>query len=363
MKILTILGTRPEIIRMSRIIESIDKFSDHILLHTGQNYDESLSDIFFKEMRVRNPNYHLGIKSSSFGEQVSEIIYKTEKIIKEEKPDKIIVLGDTNSSLSVISAKRMGIPIYHLEAGNRCYDDRVPEEINRRIIDHTSDVLLPYTERSKINLMQEGIKQDRIFVIGNPINEVIKYYSKDINNSKILNNLDIKKGNYFLITMHRSENVDIENRLISITKSLEAIEEEYGLPIICSLHPHTKDKMEKFGIEFNKNNIYYYKPFGFFDFIGLEKNSLGVLTDSGTVQEECCILKVPTVTIRDVTERPETLECGSNILSGVEKNNILNSLNIALSSPKKWDPPWEYSANNVSNTVAKIVNGFSNKSF
>lgn len=358
MKILTILGTRPEIIRMSRIIETMDKFFEHILIHTGQNYDTSLSDIFFKEMKVRKPNYHLGIKSSSFGEQVSEIISKTEKIIKDEKPDKILVLGDTNSSLSVISAKRMGIPIYHLEAGNRCYDDRVPEEINRRIIDHTSDILLPYTERSKINLMQEGIKQDRIFVIGNPINEVINHYHKEINKSKVLYNLNIKKGNYFLITMHRSENVDVENRLNSICKSLEAIEKKYDMPIICSLHPHTKDKMEKFGIKFNTDNIYYHKPFGFFDFIELERNSLGVLTDSGTVQEECCILKVPTVTIRDVTERPETIECGSNILSGVEKTNILNSLNIALSSSKDWVPPWEYSVENVSNPVAKIVNGF-----
>jgi UDP-N-acetylglucosamine 2-epimerase (non-hydrolysing) len=358
MKIVTILGTRPEIIRMSRIIETIDKFSEHILIHTGQNYDNSLSDIFFDEMKVRKPNYHLGIKSSSFGEQVGKIIQKTEEIIKKEKPDKILVLGDTNSSLSVIPAKRMGIPIYHLEAGNRCYDDRVPEEINRRIIDHTSDILLPYTERSKMNLMLEGIKQDRIFVIGNPINEVINHFNKEINNSKILSNLNLKKGKYFLITMHRAENVDLENRLNSICDSLEAIEKEYGLPIICSLHPHTKDKMEKFGIEFNKNNIYYYKPFGFFDFIQLEKNSLGVLTDSGTVQEECCILKVPTVTIRDVTERPETLECGSNILSGVETNDIINSLNIALSSSKDWTPPWEYTVDNVSKIVTKIVNGF-----
>ena len=361
MKIVTILGTRPEIIRMSRIIETIDKFSEHILIHTDQNYDSSLSDIFFDEMRVRKPDYNLGIKSSSFGEQVGKIIPKTEEIIKEEKPDKILVLGDTNSSLSVIPAKKMGIPIYHLEAGNRCYDDRVPEEINRRIIDHTSDILLPYTERSKINLMQEGIKQDRIFVVGNPINEVINYYNKEITNSKILSNLNIKKGKYFLITMHRAENVDIENRLNSICKSLETIEKEYDMPIICSLHPHTKDKMEKFGIKFNHDNIYYYKPFGFFDFIKLEKNSLGVLTDSGTVQEECCILKVPTITIRDVTERPETLECGSNILSGVEKGSILNSLNIALSSSKDWQSPWEYSIENVSEIVAKIVNGFHGK--
>ena len=251
MKILTILGTRPEIIRMSRIIESIDNFSEHILVHTGQNYDASLSDIFFEEMKIRKPNYHLQIKGSSFGKQVSEIISKTEEIVKEENPDKILVLGDTNSGLSVISAKKMGKPIFHLEAGNRCYDDSVPEEINRRIIDHTSDILLPYTERSKINLMQEGIKQDRIFVVGNPINEVMNYYKKEINKSRILSNLNIKKRNYFLITMHRAENVDIEYRLNSICKSLETIEKEYDLPIICSLHPHTKDKMEKFGIKFN----------------------------------------------------------------------------------------------------------------
>jgi len=355
MKVMTILGTRPEIIRLSRIIEKLDSHCTHILIHTGQNFDKNLSDIFFEDLNVRKPDYFLNIKSATMGEQVAHILIETEKVILKEKPDKLLLLGDTNSSLSVIIAKRMGIPVIHMEAGNRCYDDRVPEEINRRIIDHSSDVLLPYTERSRANLLKEGISSERICVTGNPILEVINHYEKQVNGSDILTRLKIYKGKFFLVTLHRAENVDIESRLREFIKAFTALSKEYQVPIICSLHPRTRDKIHKFNIEIDPTAIKFHEPFGFFDFVRLERDALCVLSDSGTVQEECCIFHVPNVTIRDVTERPETIECGSNILSGADQEAILRCVRIVLSSPPQWNVPPEYMNENVSNTIIRIV--------
>lgn len=355
MKIMTILGTRPEIIRLSLVIRKLDKVCKHILVHTGQNYADSLNDIFFKDLKVRNPDYALGIKENNIGSQIGKIISETGKLLTKEKPDKLLLLGDTNSALSSVPAKRMGIPVYHLEAGNRCYDDRVPEEVNRRIIDHTSDVLMPYTYRSKENLIREGISRERIFVIGNPINEVIKNYKYDIDKSNIFRSLGIRKNKYFLVTLHRAENVDIKERLKNLIKSLEMISDKYKLPVICSLHPRTKSKMEKYNISQKYKNIHYLTPLGFFDFIALEKNSYCVLTDSGTVQEECCLFKVPNVTIRDVTERPETIECGSNIISGSDPSDISNIIELILNQSSSWIPPAEYLDENVSDKVLKIL--------
>jgi UDP-N-acetylglucosamine 2-epimerase (non-hydrolysing) len=358
MKIMTLLGTRPEIIRLSIIIKKLDQLCDHVLVHTGQNYEECLNDIFFKELEVRNPNYSLGIKAHSFGKQVAEIIYETEKILIKEKPDKLLILGDTNSALSSISAKRLGIPVFHMEAGNRCYDDRVPEELNRRIIDHSSDILMPYTYRSKENLIREGIPRERIFVIGNPIYEVLNFYSKQIERSRIFSALQLDKKSYFLITMHRAENVDIEERLKYLTEALELIGKKYNLPIICSLHPRTKNKMESFSLSFNQTNVRYLTPLAFFDFVALEKNAFFVISDSGTVQEECCILNVPNLTIRDVTERPETIECGSNILTSIIPELILKSIDIVLKEKFNWNIPTEYLEANVSSKVLKIILGY-----
>lgn len=355
MKIVTVLGTRPEIIRLSRIIEKLDQICDHKLVHTGQNFDENLSDIFFQQLKVRKPDYFLGIRGNSFGEQIGKIIIECEKVFKQEKPDKLLILGDTNSSLSAIVAKRMGIPVYHMEAGNRCYDDKVPEEVNRRIIDHSSDVLLPYTERSRANLIKEGIHSNKIYVTGNPIFEVIQYHQSTINKSVILNNLNIGKQNYLLVTMHRQENVDIKERLVGIITSLEQLQEKYNIPIICSLHPRTKHWMKQYSIEITNQNIYLCEPFNFFDFIHLEQNALCVLSDSGTVQEECCIFKVPNVTIRDVTERPETIECGSNILSGSFPTDILRCVQIVFAQSKNWDIPREYIIPFVSEKIVKIL--------
>lgn len=360
MKVMTILGTRPEIIRLSRIIPKLDRLCEHVLVHTGQNFDPNLSEIFFKELRIRTPDHFLGVQGRSFGDQIGQIIRASEEVMQSEKPDRLLILGDTNSSLSAIVAKRMGIPVYHMEAGNRCYDDRVPEEVNRRIIDHSSDVLLPYTERSRANLLREGIAGERIYVTGNPINEVLEHYRSSIESSGVLERLNLEAGRYFLVTMHRAENVDIESRLRALIAAMERLHQIYNVPLICSLHPRTRDTMKRFGLlERISPGIQFHAPFGLFDFIRLEQNACCVLSDSGTVQEECCIFHVPNVTLRDVTERPETIECGSNILSGADHDTIVRAVKCVLSRDPDWKVPDEYMAGRVSDTIVKIMVGYS----
>ena len=358
MKIMTILGTRPEIIRLSRIIPKLDRLCDHVLVHTGQNYDPKISDIFFVEMGIRSPNHVLAAHGDTCGRQIAQIIEGSEKVMLEEKPERLLLLGDTNSSLSAIIAKRLDIPVFHMEAGNRCYDDRVPEEINRRIIDHSSDVLMPYTERSRHNLLREGIAGERIFVTGNPIHEVIRHYEPNIQKARVLESLSVEKGRYILVTMHRAENVDIEEKLKGLATALTALHNEYRIPVIVSTHPRTRNHLRRFGIPIDKSGVKYLEPFGFYDFIALERNAFCVLSDSGTVQEECAIFGVPNVTIREVTERPETLECGSNILSGVDPANVMRCVKSVLALNKSWAPPPEYLMNNVSDTVVKIILGY-----
>ena len=355
MKVMTILGTRPEIIRLSRIIEKLDRLCDHLLVNTGQNFDFKLNDVFFAELGVRKPNYSLGVRGETFGDQVGRIVSECERVLMTERPDRLLILGDTNSGLSAFVAKRLGIPVYHLEAGNRCYDDRVPEEVNRRVIDHSSDVLLPYTERSRTNLLREGIEGHRIYVIGNPILEVVQHYDAAIRRSDVLQRLKLESRKYFLVTTHREENVDNEHRLRSLMQALILLQSEYQLPIICSLHPRTQNRMQSYGIGTTNEQIKLHSPFGLFDFVALERNAFCVLSDSGTVQEECCIFRVANVTIRDVTERPETIECGSNMLSGVEPEMILQCVRTVESQACEWTVPPEYLLPHVSDTVVKIV--------
>jgi UDP-N-acetylglucosamine 2-epimerase (non-hydrolysing) len=356
MKVMTVLGTRPEIIRLSRIIEKLDGLCRHTLVHTGQNFDPNLNDLFFQELGVRRPDYFLGVRGETFGAQIGQIIAESERVLLKERPDRLLILGDTNSGLSAIVAKRLGVPVYHMEAGNRCYDDRVPEEVNRRVIDHSSDILMPYTERSRANLLREGIEGRRVFVTGNPILEVLRHYEPMIARSEVLGRLGLEPQKYFLVTMHRAENVDIEERLRALTHALELLQKEYDLPVVCSLHPRTRNKMERFGVAADK--VQFHEPFGLFDFISLEQSALCALSDSGTVQEECCIFRVANVTIRDVTERPETLECGSNMLSGAEPATILRSVRAVIQQKGEWTIPSEYLVENVSGTVAKIVLGY-----
>lgn len=358
MKIMTILGTRPEIIRLSRVIHFLDQITCLTVVHTGQNFDARLNELFFDELGVRAPDYHLGAKGT-FGEQVGTILSAMETLLEKERPDKVLILGDTNSGLSAISAKRLGIKVYHMEAGNRCYDDRVPEEVNRRIIDHSSDFLLPYTERSRQNLLREGLPGQRIFVTGNPILEVINHYEDKIADSKILKNLDLAMGNYFLVTLHRAENVDGERRLNTFIESINLLQKKYGYPVIVSTHPRTRIRMGGYGLGTNNPMVKFLEPFGFFDFITLERNAFCVLSDSGTVQEECSIFGIPSLSLRDVTERPETLECGSNLLSGAEPDLIDKQVRLAVGSVGNWKAPDEYLKKNVAETVTRILLSYS----
>lgn len=350
MKILTIAGTRPELIRLSVIIKKLDNLVDHIFLYTNQNYDFNLSGKFFNELEIREPNYTFKGESKSFGDFFSNAIIEFEKILSIEKPDKILILGDTNSGLLSIVAEKHGIPTFHMEAGNRCYDDRLPEETNRKIIDSVSKYNLPYTENSKQNLLSEGFHKNFVFKTGNPIFEVLSYYSNKVEESNIL---DKYEKDYVLVTTHRSENVDNEESLREILNALHIISKKNQ--VVLSLHPRTKNKIEKFGISLD--GIEVSEPFGFFDFIKLEKNAKCVISDSGTVQEECCIFSVPTITIRETTERQETIECGSNVLCGTKSVDIVNAFNIMEKRNNNWGIPFDYTIDNVSDTIINILIG------
>ena len=359
MKLMTVLGTRPEIIRLSRIIPTLDKLCDHILVHTGQNYDTRLSELFFSDLRLREPDIYLGVQADGIGEQIGQLLTGIEAAFRERKPERVLILGDTNSGLVSLVAKRMGIQVFHMEAGNRCYDDRVPEEINRRVIDHSSSILLPYTHRSKENLLAEGIRREQIFVTGNPIKEVLDYYAPQINASSILDDLGLETGGYFLVTAHRAENVDEEARLINLMTALAQLHKSYGKRVICSVHPRTSSKLNAITSVPDMTGVELLKPFGFFDFVHLEQNAFCIVSDSGTVQEEACIFGIPNVTIRDVTERPETVETGSNILTDVDPDSVLQAVELVTSQPTTWNPPVEYMAGGVAQIVSRIVLGHS----
>lgn len=358
MKIMTVLGTRPEIIRLSRIIPLLDSLAAHVLVHSGQNFDPRLNDVFFEEMGVRAPDRVFECRSETAMGQVARILVEVEKAMVEERPDRLLVLGDTNTGLAALVAKRLGIPVYHMEAGNRCFDDRVPEEVNRRVIDHCSDVLMPYTERSRSNLLREGIASDRIFVIGNPIREVLEHYAPRIDASPVLSRLGLEAKRFFLVTMHRAENVDVRGRLERLVGALRRLHGEHGLPVVCSVHPRTRERAARQGVPLDGGGLIAMEPLGLFDFVHLEKHAACVLTDSGTVQEECAIYSVPNVTIRDVTERPETIEVGSNVLSGDDPDRILACVRAALALPARWEPPAEYVAPAPSAAVCKLLLGF-----
>jgi UDP-N-acetylglucosamine 2-epimerase (non-hydrolysing) len=358
MKVVTVFGTRPEIIRLSEVVRRLDPFCEHLLVHTGQNYDPLLSDVFFRDLESRQPDVHLGIESSGFAEQAGQIIARVGAVLEREKPDRVLILGDTNSGLAALAAARMRIPVFHMEAGNRCYDDRVPEEVNRRVIDHSSSVLLPYTERSKDNLVREGIERDRIFVTGNPIFEVMDAHRDRIDASDVLPRLGLEAASYVLVTLHRAENVDDGPRLGQFMTALSRVADDQACPVVVSVHPRTAAKLQQFGLAPSSSRVVLLEPLGFLDFIQLERHARLVLSDSGTVQEECAILRVPNVTLRDVTERPETIECGSNILSGAATEDVLRAVRLALAGPANWTPPVEYTARHVSATVARIVLGY-----
>jgi UDP-N-acetylglucosamine 2-epimerase (non-hydrolysing) len=355
MKVMTVLGTRPEIIRLSLVVGLLDATLDHVLVHTGQNYDDGLDGVFFRELGLRAPDVQMRIRGDGFGEQVGRMVAAIEPILLEHRPDRLLVLGDTNSGLTAIVARRLGIPVYHMEAGNRCFDDRVPEEVNRRVIDHCSTVLMPYTERSRANLLREGIASDRVFVTGNPIKQVLDRFADRIAASDALGRFGVQERRYVLATMHRQENVDREDHLRNLVDALERVHSENGLPVICSLHPRTRSQVQRFGVDLDRVGVSFVDPLGFFDFVRLERTAFCVLSDSGTVQEETCIFRVPNVTIREVTERPETVECGSNYLAGTDPEAIARAVRFVTQQPAGWTPPAEYLASHVAETICRIV--------
>ncbi|MNM24834.1 UDP-2,3-diacetamido-2,3-dideoxy-D-glucuronate 2-epimerase [compost metagenome] len=358
MKIMTILGTRPEIIRLSVIVPLLDRFADqHVLVHTGQNFTESLSGIFFKELGLRAPDYFLQEKQAGIGGQLAAMFGALEPILMKERPDRVLLLGDTNSALCAILAERMGIPVVHMEAGNRCYDLEVPEEKNRRVIDAVSSVNMPYTPQSKRNLIAEGMPPGRIMLTGNPIHEVMDHYRHRIESSDVLARLGLEEGSYFLVTAHRAENVDRPGPLLEIMTGLNRIAEHFGKRLICSIHPRTRSRLgNDFPLQMH-SLVEFHEPFGFFDFVSLEKNAFCAVTDSGTVQEECCLMGVPTVTVRRTTERPETVDCGSNIVSGVNAGAILRSAKLMTEMDRNWEIPEGYLAPDVSRKVVKFLLG------
>jgi UDP-N-acetylglucosamine 2-epimerase (non-hydrolysing) len=328
-----------------------------VVVHTGQNYTPELSDVFFTELGVRPPDEHLGIRASRFAEQFAAIVMGTDELMERVKPDRVLILGDTNSGLCALAAARRGIPVYHLEAGNRCYDDRVPEEINRRVIDHCSTVLMPYTQRSKENLVREGIERERIFVVGNPIFEVLNAFGDGIAASTVHARLGLEPRGYLLATMHRAENVDQRDRLERLVEGLHRAATTTGLPLVASVHPRTAERLREAGLASRSAGVRLLEPLGFFDFVRLEREAACVITDSGTVQEECAILHIPNVTIRDVTERPETLEAGSNIIAGADPDDLVRAVVLARGLSAEWLPPPEYLVPHPSLAIAKIVLG------
>jgi UDP-N-acetylglucosamine 2-epimerase (non-hydrolysing) len=355
--VMTVLGTRPEIIRLSRIIPLLDRSCRHTLVHTGQNFSDSLSDVFFRDLGVRAPDAYLDAHKPTVGQQVAAIVERVDALLAERRPDRLLVLGDTDSGLGAIAAARRGIPVFHLEAGNRCFDPRVPEEINRRIIDQCSTVLLPYTRRSRENLLREGFPSQRVFVIGNPIFEVLEHCKEQVAASAVHQRLGLEHGRYFLATLHRAENVDVRERLESLFKGMAALAKRSSLPVVVSLHPRTRSRMAEFGIRGDWKGVQLVEPPALFDFVALEKNAAAVLTDSGTVQEECCILGIPSVVVRDTSERMETVECGSTMMAGVNAEAVVEAVELATALGAGWTAPPEYRDLHVSRTVTRIVLG------
>ncbi len=360
LKVMTILGTRPEIIRLSEVIKANDKYFNHILVHTGQNWDYNLYQIFFKELGLRKPDYFLNSVGKNLGETMGNIIKKSYEVLLKEKPDAVLILGDTNSALSAISAKRLKIPIFHMEAGNRCFDQNVPEELNRRIVDHISDINLPYTEHSRRYLLEEGIRKDYIFVTGSPMTEVLLKNFDKISKSKILENLKLEENNYIILSSHREENLDIDDNLTLLVNAINFVAEIFKMPIIYSVHPRSEKKIKDKKIKFNKL-VKKMKPFGFIDYNKLQMHSYCVLSDSGTLSEESSILGFPAVLIRTSTERPEVLDKGTIVIGGIEKENMVNSIKIAKETFENRDKnqiPFDYFDKNVSIKVVKIIQSY-----
>ncbi|MEK5478235.1 UDP-N-acetylglucosamine 2-epimerase (non-hydrolyzing) [Paenibacillus sp. FSL R5-0407] len=358
MKVMTILGTRPEIIKLCCVIAELDKFTDHILVHTGQNYDYELNEIFFEEMNIRKPDVFLKTAGANPSETIGNVIIKSDEIFKQYRPDALLLYGDTNSCLSVISAKRNKIPIFHMEAGNRCFDHRVPEEVNRKIVDHLSDVNMTLTEHARRYLISEGLPPELIFKTGSSMNEVLNHHSEKIHQSKVLDKLNLKYKDYFVVSAHREENIESLDNINNLIRTLNGIAETYHKRVIVSTHPRTRKRLDQLGIEFNKL-IEFMKPLGFADYIQLQRNAYCVISDSGTITEEASLLRFPAITIREAHERPEGMDEGTLIMSGLCLENVLLAIDVVVSQhvddrtfPQEVK---DYEANSVAKKVVRII--------
>lgn len=360
LKLMTIIGTRPESIKLSEIIKKCDKYFEHILVHTGQNYDYTLNEVFFEELGLRAPDYYLGVVGDNLGQTMGNVIAKSYELMVEQKPDSVLVLGDTNSCLSVISAKRLKIPIFHMEAGNRCFDENLPEEINRRIVDHTSDVNLCYTEHARRYLNYEGVPKERTYVVGSPMAEVLTANIDKIKNSKVLETLKLEKGKYILLSAHREENIDIEENFFSLMNAVNNIAKKYNMPVIYSTHPRSKKFIKQRGFKFHPN-VQSLKPFGFSDYNNLQLNAFCVVSDSGTVPEEASYFKFPAVSVRTSTERPEALDKGKFVIGSITTEQVLQAVDMAVAMNGNNDLGVDvpsYTDENVSVKVVKIIQSY-----
>lgn len=360
LKLLTIVGTRPEIIKMSAIIKKCDVYFDHVLAHTGQNYDYTLNEVFFRELGLRQPDYYLGVVGDNLGQTMGNVLAKSYELMQELKPDAMIVLGDTNSCLSVISAKRLKIPVFHMEAGNRCFDENLPEEINRRIVDITSDVNLCYTEHARRYLYAQGVARERTYVVGSPMAEVLSGHLAQIRQSRVLEELSLEDGGYILLSAHREENIDDEAHFLSLMNAVNALAEQYNLPVIYSTHPRSKKFIEARGFTFHQN-VRSLKPFGFYDYNHLQQQAFCVVSDSGTLPEEASYFHFPAVSIRTSTERPEGLDKGCFIIGNITAERVLQAVNMAVAMHERHDDGLsvpDYMDENVSTKVVRIIQSY-----
>lgn len=359
LKVATVVGTRPEIIRLAECIKKCDEFFDHILIHTGQNYDYTLNEIFFEDLELRKPDFFLNVAGNNLGDTIGNVISKSFEVLAQQMPDALLVLGDTNSVLCTIAAKRLKIPIFHMEAGNRCFDQNVPEEINRKISDHISDINLTYTEHSRRYLLSEGFRKDHVFVTGSPLFEVLKKYSDKIASSNIIKKLALTQGQYMVVSAHREENIDLGNQFEILCQSLNSVAERYGMPIIFSTHPRTQKRIVANNVSFHPliNNI---QPLGFFDYVQLQKGAYIVLSDSGTISEESAMMGFDAISIRTSTERPEAIDAGTVVLGGITKDQILQSIELvkATAITPQTMLPWEYTVTNTSDRVVRVIQSY-----
>ena len=359
MKVLTLVGTRPEIIKLCRVIHELDRHVDHILVHSGQNYDYELNEIFFKQLEIRRPDYFLDAVGATTAQTIGNVIAKTDEVLLKENPDAFLLLGDTNSCLGAISAKRRKIPVFHMEAGNRCFDQRVPEEINRRIVDHISDINMTYTEHARRYLLAEGIRPETVIKTGSPMKEILEHYMPQIEKSMILKHLGVSSGKYIVVSAHREENIDSENNFSDFIETLKFVAGKYDYPVIVSTHPRTRKKIEKEGVNIPDQRIRFINPLGFPDYVNLQINSFCVISDSGTITEESAILNFPAVMIRQAHERPEGMDEGTLIMCGLGKDAVVKSIDIVTSQFIRGNRTFklisDYDTDNVSKKVLRII--------